>query len=115
MKEITRLKIASKRRPEPAGEVQEKEIAGKKFKLGTWLGQELQDQIAEVIASHLNAFAWFASGMPGIDPDLLCHRLTMDAKVRPMIQRIRKFNEERRMVIREETHKLLSKGHIREI
>ena len=32
-----------------------------------------------------------------------------------MIQRQRKFNEERRLVIRKETHKLLSTGHIREI
>jgi len=53
--------------------------------------------------------------MPGIDPDFLCHRLTMDSKVRPVRQRRRKFNEERRQVIKEETKKLLSAGHIREI
>jgi len=39
----------------------------------------------------------------------------MDPKVRPVIQRRRKFNEERRLIIRKETHKLLSVGHIREI
>ena len=39
----------------------------------------------------------------------------MDEKVRPVIQWRRKFNEERRMVIKEETHKLFSVGHIREI
>jgi len=53
--------------------------------------------------------------MPGIDPDFLCHRLTMDPKVRSFRQRRRKFNEERRQVIKEETKKLLSVGHIREI
>jgi len=53
--------------------------------------------------------------MPGIGPDFLCHRLTMDPKVRPVCQRRRKFNEERRQVIKEETKKLLSAGHIREI
>jgi len=53
--------------------------------------------------------------MPGIDPDFLCHRLTMDPKVRPVRQRRRKFNEERQQVIKEETKKLLSVGHIREI
>jgi len=53
--------------------------------------------------------------MPGIDPDFLCHHLSMDATVRPVRQRRRKFNEERRLVIREETQKLLSAGHIREI
>ncbi|XP_068498312.1 uncharacterized protein [Phaseolus vulgaris] len=53
--------------------------------------------------------------MPGIDPDFLCHHLTMDPKVRPVRQRRRKFNEERRLVVQEETKKLLSVGHIREI
>jgi len=53
--------------------------------------------------------------MPGIDPDFLCHHLTMDPKVRPVRQRRRKFNEERRFVVQEETHKLLSARHIREI
>jgi len=39
----------------------------------------------------------------------------MDTKVRPVIQRRKKFNDERRLVIREETQKQLSAGHIREI
>jgi len=39
----------------------------------------------------------------------------MDPKVRPTLQRRRKFNEERRLVIRQETQKLLSVSHIREI
>jgi len=53
--------------------------------------------------------------MPGIDPDFLCHHLTRDPQVQPVRQRRRKFNDERRQVIREETQKLLSVGHIREI
>jgi len=58
---------------------------------------------------------WSASDMPGIDPDFLCHHLTMDPQVRPFHQRRRKFNEERRKVIKEEAQKLLSVSHIREI
>jgi len=53
--------------------------------------------------------------MPGIDPDFLCHRLTMDPKVRPVRQRRIKFNEERRLVVQKEMKKLLNAGHIREI
>jgi len=53
--------------------------------------------------------------MPDIDPNFLSHCLTMDPKVRPVCQRRRKFNEERRRVVQEETKKLLSAGHIREI
>jgi len=111
----TQVEATNERQPGPAGEVQEKEIEGKKFKLGSSLGQEMQDQIAEVIARHINAFAWSSADMPNIDLDFLCHRLTMDEKVRLVIQRRRKFNGERRLVIKEETHKLLKVGHKREI
>jgi len=51
------------------------------FKLGKSLGQETHDQIAEVIAQHLDAFAWSVSDMPDIDPNFLCHRLIMDPQV----------------------------------
>jgi len=39
----------------------------------------------------------------------------MNTNVRPVRQRRRKFNEERCLVVKEETQKLLSAGHIREI
>jgi len=69
----------------------------------------------DVIARHMSAFSWSSADMLEIDPDFLCHRLSMDEKVRPVIQRRRKFNEERRLVMKEETQKLLKAGHIREI
>ena len=93
----------------------EREIGGKTFKLGRLLSQEEQDEVVGVISRHLDAFALSASDMPGIDPDFLCHHLSMDATVRPVRQRRRKFNEERQLVVREERQKLLSAGHIREI
>ena len=112
---IARALIASERKPQPVEEWLEKEISGKVFKLGRTLDSETQDLIAKVISRHLDAFAWAASDMPGIDPDFLCHRLAMDPQVRPVRQRRRKFNEEKRQVIKEETQKLLTAGHIREI
>jgi len=100
---VPRAEIAWERRLEPAEDVLEREIGGKMFKLGKSLGQETQDRIAEIIARHFDAFVWSAFDMPDIDPDFLCHRLTMDPQVRPLRQRRRKFNEKRRQVVREET------------
>ena len=102
-------------REQPAANAVEREIGGKTFKLGSLLSLEEQEGVAEVISRHLDAFAWSASDMPGIDPDFLCHHLSMDATVRPVRRRRRKFNEERQQVVRDETQKLLSAGHIREI
>ncbi|XP_068492162.1 uncharacterized protein [Phaseolus vulgaris] len=112
---VSRAESTRERGPEPVGNVVERQIRGKTFKLGKSLDQEEQDRVAGVIARHLDAFAWSASNMPGIDSNFLCHRLTMDPKVWPVHQRKRKFNEERRLVVQEETKKLLNAGHIREI
>jgi len=113
--EVFKVEIGHKQRSGPVGDVQEREIEGKTFKLGASLCQELQDQIAGVIPRHLDAFTWSSADMPGIDPDFLCHRLTMDSRARPMVQRRRKFNEERRLIIIIETQNLLNADHIREI
>jgi len=112
---IARALIASEKRPQPVEEWLEKKIGGKTFKLGKTLDGETQDQIAKVISRHLDAFAWSASDMPGIDPNFLCHHLAMDPQVKPIRQRRRKFNEEKRQAMRDETQKLLAAGHIREI
>jgi len=112
---VSRAESARERRLEPVGNVVERQIGGKTFKLGKSLDQAEQDRVAGVIAQHLHAFAWSASDMPGIDLDFLCHRLTMEPKVRPVCQRRRKFNEEKWLVIQEETKKLLNAGHISEI
>ena len=111
----SRVESARDRRLELVENVVERQIGGKTFKLGRLLSQEEQDQVVAVISRHLDAFAWSASDMPDIDPDFLCHHLTMDPKVRPVRQRRRKFIEERCLVVQEETKKLLSVGHIREI
>ena len=84
---------------QPAANAIEREIGGKTFKLGSLLSPKEQEGVAEVISRHLDAFAWSALDMPGIDPDFLCHHL----------------NEERQQVVKDETQKLLSAGHIREI
>jgi len=112
---ITKEEVVNDSRLGPVGEVQEREIKRKKFKLGTSLGKEIEDKITDVISENMDAFAWSSTDMPEIDPDFLCHRLTMDEKVKLVVQRRRKFNEEKCLVIREETRKLLVVSYVREI
>jgi len=77
---VARAENTRDRRPEPVENVVERQIGGKTFKLGRLLSREEQNQVAEVISRHLDAFAWSALDMPDIDPDFLCHHLTMDPK-----------------------------------
>jgi len=85
------------------------------FKLSVSIDQRLQDQIAEVLAWNMSAFVWSSADMSGIDPNFLCHRLTMDTRVRPVVHRSRKFNEEKCLIIKAKTQKLSNVNHIREI
>jgi len=75
----------------------------------------LEDKIANVISMNMIAFAWSSADMARIDPNFFCHWLTMDEKVRPMVQIRMKFNKEKCLVIREETRKLVAASHIWEI
>jgi len=106
---------AQNERPQPEDNIVERQIGGKVFKIGRLLSQSEREEVAAVISRHLDAFVWTAVDMSGINPNILCHHLTMDTKVRPVRQRRRKFNEERCLVVKEETQKLLSAGLIREI
>ena len=99
----SRAENVQNEQPQPVDNVVKRPIGGKVFKLGRFLSQEEQEEVAAVISRHLDAFAWTAVDMPGIDPDFLYHHLNMDAKVRPVQQRRRKFNEERCLVVKEET------------
>nr|KYP58845.1 Transposon Ty3-I Gag-Pol polyprotein [Cajanus cajan] len=84
-------------------------------KIGVSLAKEDEEGLVTVLKSNISAFAWSASDMPGIDPDFLCHCLMVDPKAKPEIQKRRKFGEDKKKAIAEETKKLLVVGHIREI
>jgi len=83
------------------------------LKLRASLCKELEDKIVEVILKNMNVFAWSSADMLGIDPDFLCHRLTMDKKAKPIVHKKRKLNEEKCLAMREETQKLLVAAHKR--
>ena len=58
---------------------------------------------------HANAdmFAWSPSDMPGIPREVAEHALDVQAGSRPVKQRLRRFDEEKRRAIGEEVQKLL--------
>ena len=53
--------------------------------------------------------------MPGVPREFSEHHLSVDAKMKPAQQLIRRFNEERRKAIGEEVARLLAAGFIVEV
>jgi hypothetical protein len=60
-------------------------------------------------------FTWSPLDMPSILRKVTEHSLDIRAGSKPMKQRLRCFDEERRRAIREEIHKLLVAGFIKEV
>ncbi|XP_020225380.1 uncharacterized protein LOC109807270 [Cajanus cajan] len=103
-------------RPVPVEDVKEVTLAeGKIVKMGVSLAKEDEEGLLTMLKNNVSAFAWSTGDMLGIDPDFLCHHLMVDPKAKPVTQKRRKFGEDKRKAIAEETRKLLSAGHIREI
>ncbi|XP_020209685.1 uncharacterized protein LOC109794654, partial [Cajanus cajan] len=103
-------------RPAPAEDVKEVEVMeGRNVKIGTSLTPEDEEKLVTILKDNVSAFAWHSSDMPGIDPNFLCHKLAIDPSAKAVIQKRRKFGEEKRRAIAEETRKLVMAGHVREI
>jgi hypothetical protein len=64
---------------------------------------------------NANIFAWSPSDMPGIPREVTEHTLEIRASSKPVKQRLRRFDEEKRKVIGEEIHKLLDAEFIKEV
>nr|KYP73559.1 Transposon Ty3-I Gag-Pol polyprotein [Cajanus cajan] len=83
--------------------------------LGTILSEQERNVIGQVVLDNKDLFAWHPSDMPGIDPEFLFHKLSISREARPIAQRRRKAEEERKAAIEAEVAKLLDARFIREV
>ncbi|RYE03027.1 MAG: hypothetical protein EOP33_09865, partial [Rickettsiaceae bacterium] len=83
-------------------------------KIGAQLPLAIKTQLASFLREFKDVFAWTHADMPGIDPDVIVHRLNDDKTIAEKVQARRAFNPERYLAINEEVEKLLSAGFIRE-
>ena len=68
--------------------------------------------LEQFLREHKDIFAWSHKDILGIDPAVMCHRLCVNLKHKPMVQKRRTFNLERYEAINEEVKKLLATGFI---
>jgi hypothetical protein len=71
--------------------------------------------LVDFLCANVDIFAWSPSNMPGIPREVTEHALEIRVGSRPMKQRLRRFDDEKRKVIGEEIHKLLKAGFIKEV
>jgi len=71
--------------------------------------------LVDFLRANADMFAWSPSDMPGIPREVAKHSLEIRAGSKPVKQRLRRFDEEKRKIIGEEIHKLLTAEFIKEV
>ncbi|KAL8134606.1 hypothetical protein AgCh_009579 [Apium graveolens] len=83
--------------------------------VGATLKEPLKEKLVKFLQENSDVFAWSAADMPGIDPELITHKLNVDPNRNTMNQKKRSFAPERQEAIKQEVEKLLEAGFIEEI
>ena len=93
-------------------------VLGEDEKQCTYIGgsmpEDLLNKLIVVLCRNKDLFAWKAADIPGIDPEVISHKLSICQGTKPVSQKRRKLGEERRKVAIEETEKLMQVGFIQE-
>ncbi|VVA41842.1 PREDICTED: Transposon, partial [Prunus dulcis] len=87
----------------------------RKARIGSRLSPEEKVELTTFLQSNKDMFAWSPSDMPGIDPNIICHRLHVNPACKPVAQKRRNFAPERVAIIEAEIDKLLAAGFIEEL
>ncbi|XP_024041948.1 uncharacterized protein LOC112099077 [Citrus clementina] len=91
------------------------ENPGKTIRIGSRLKEEQKQEFVKCLQAYADVFAWTHKDMPGIDPEVACHKLAIKKGARAVRQKRRCFNQERYEAINGEVDKLLRAGFIREV
>jgi len=87
---------------------------GHSINLGTGLNSDERATITPILINNTDLFAWSAADLPGVDPQVASHKLSIYKEARYVSQKKCKLGEERRQAAKVEADKLLSAGFIEE-
>ncbi|KAL8155150.1 hypothetical protein AgCh_000513 [Apium graveolens] len=83
--------------------------------VGATLEEPLRGKLVKFLQENSDVFTWSVADMPGIDPELITHKLNVDLSQKTVKQKKRSFAPERQETIKQEVEKLLEAGFIKEI
>ena len=104
---------------QPAEELEKvsisKDYPDRMVKIGTTLSPPIRLALISFLQENTEVFAWSYEDMPGISPDIICHRLSIDPKTKPVRQKRRSYDAERYEAMKAEVEKLKGIGFVREV
>ena len=79
------------------------------------MGDPLRGELIKFLTDNIDVFAWSPSDMPGIDPSVIAHHLSIKPEYKPVQQNKRSLGIDRQNAAQEEVGRLLEADFIREI
>ncbi|XP_072084426.1 uncharacterized protein [Arachis hypogaea] len=105
-------------RPEPEGDMEKLQIGPSKEEytfINRNLPYDLKEELSQLLKQNRDLFAFTPTDMPGINPDLMSHRLAVDPKAKLVAQRRRKMSPDRAAEVKKQVKALLKANFIRKL
>lgn len=84
----------------------------KNFKIGKHIPELVKAKLVASLRENADLFAWSAAEMPGTDPSVACHQLTVDPGVSDVAQQRRKQSPEKSEAVEKAVKDLLEENFI---
>ncbi|XP_039688680.1 uncharacterized protein [Medicago truncatula] len=84
----------------------------KEIKIGTSLEASVKNRIIELLREYDDIFAWSYKDMPGLDPNVVEHRLPLKPECPPVKQKLRRSHPDMALKIKEEVRKQIDAGFL---
>ena len=88
------------------------EDAKREIKIGAALEDNVKKGLIELLQEYVDIFAWSYQDMPGLDTDIVVHRLPLKEGCPPVKQKLRRTRPEMAVKIKEEVQKQLDAGFL---
>jgi len=89
------------------GENEKKEV-----KIGIGMTNEIQGQLCALLREFRDIFGWSYQDMPGLDPDIVQHKLPLKPECPPINQKLRRMKLEVSLKIKDEVEKQFNAGFL---
>ncbi|KAI5394763.1 hypothetical protein KIW84_061398 [Lathyrus oleraceus] len=84
----------------------------KEVKVGAALEASVKSRMVALLKEYVDIFAWSYQDMPGLDTDIVVHKLPLRADCPPVKQKLRRTRPEMAIKIKEEVQKQLDAGFL---
>ncbi|XP_017428581.2 uncharacterized protein LOC108336620 [Vigna angularis] len=84
----------------------------KEVKIGTTMKEEVRERLRVLLKEFKDVFAWSYNDMPGLDTDIVQHKLPLKPECLPVKQKLRRMKPEMSLKIKEEVQKQFDAGFL---